>query len=120
MCRLRRGWAWPSWRRGHGSISVAIATRLPMLPNLAICAAIYVLGHLVPTLANSSVGAMAVVAFIADLLSTILPALDHFGMYGAISAGKPIPAGYLAVGGRLLRSLQHGGHVAGPLDVRGP
>ena len=77
------------------SISVAIATRLPMLPNLAICASIYALGHLVPTLAASSVGRLAVVAFIADLLSTILPALDHFDMYGAISTGQPIPAGYL-------------------------
>ncbi len=79
------------------SISVAIATRLPMLPNLAICASIYALGHLVPTLAASSVGRLAVVAFIADLLSTILPALDHFDMYGAISTGQPIPAGYLAL-----------------------
>ena len=60
------------------SISVAISTRLPMLPNLVICVTIYVLGHLVPMLASSAVGRLAVVAFIADLLSTILPALDHF------------------------------------------
>jgi hypothetical protein len=72
------------------SISVAIATRLPMLPNLAICAAIYVLGHLVPMLANSAAGQLAIVAFIADLLSTILPALVHFSSDGAIFAGKAV------------------------------
>jgi hypothetical protein len=37
------------------AISVAISTRLPMLANLIICASIYVLGHLVPILANSAV-----------------------------------------------------------------
>ena len=30
------------------SVSVAISTRLSMLPNLVICVSIYVLGHLVP------------------------------------------------------------------------
>ncbi len=77
------------------AISVAIATRLPMLPNLAICASIYALGHLVPMLAASSAGRLAVVAFVADLLATILPALDNFDIYGAISTGSPVPAQYL-------------------------
>jgi hypothetical protein len=77
------------------SISVAIATRLPMLPNLAICASIYALGHLVPMLAASSAGRLAVVAFVADLLSTLLPALDNFDIYGAISTGNPVPGHYL-------------------------
>ena len=79
------------------SISVAISTRLPMLPNLVICATIYVLGHLVPMLASSAVGRLAIVAFIADLLSTILPALDHFSSDGAIFAGKAVP-GVLLLG----------------------
>ena len=77
------------------SICVAISTRLPMLPNLVICALIYFLGHLVPTLANSAVGRLAVVAFIADLLSTILPPLDYFDSDGAIFAGKAVPAALL-------------------------
>ncbi len=77
------------------SICVAISTRLPMLPNLVICASIYFLGHLVPTLANSAVGRLAVVAFIADLLSTILPPLDYFDSDGAIFAGKAVPAALL-------------------------
>ena len=42
------------------AISVAISTRLPMMANLIICASIYVLGHLVPILANSAVGQIRV------------------------------------------------------------
>lgn len=78
------------------SISVAISTRLPMLPNLVICGSIYVLGHLVPMLARSAVGQMPMVPFIADLLSTVLPVLDHFNIYGAISTGQEVPPAYLA------------------------
>ena len=44
------------------AISVAISTRLPMLPNLIICLSVYVLGHLVPMLANSAVGKLELVA----------------------------------------------------------
>jgi ABC-type transport system involved in multi-copper enzyme maturation permease subunit len=72
------------------AISVAISTRLLMLPNLIICFAVYVLGHLVPIVAQSAVGQIAYVGFIADLLSTLLPALDHFNIYGAISTGQNV------------------------------
>lgn len=78
------------------AISVAISTRLPMLPNLIICWSIYALGHLVPMLVDSSVGQFPMVRFVAELLSTVLPALDHFNIYGAISTGQPVPAVYLA------------------------
>jgi ABC-type transport system involved in multi-copper enzyme maturation permease subunit len=78
------------------SISVAISTRVPMLPNLMICFSIYVLGHLVPMLASSTVGqSYPIVLFMADLLSTILPVLDNFNIYGAISTGRPVPGEYL-------------------------
>lgn len=77
------------------SISVAVATRLTMLPNLVICVSIYVLGHLVPMLAKSAVGQMPMVPFVADLLSAILPVLDHFNIYGAISMGGWVPPAYL-------------------------
>ena len=81
------------------AVSVAISTRLPMLPNLVICASIYVLGHLVPMLADSAVGRIPLVPFIADLFSTILPALDNFNIYGAISTGRAVPAVYLLSAG---------------------
>ena len=50
------------------AISVAISTRLPMLPNLVICGAIYVLGHLGPLIVQSSVGQNEFVAFFGQLI----------------------------------------------------
>jgi hypothetical protein len=74
---------------------VAISTRLPMIPNLVICASIYVLGHLVPTLVNSGVGQFEIVRFVGQFLATVLPVLGHFGMEGAISTGQDVPWAYL-------------------------
>jgi ABC-type transport system involved in multi-copper enzyme maturation permease subunit len=81
------------------AISVAISTRLGLLPNLVICTCIYVLGNLVPTLAKSALGQMAIVPFLADLLSAVLPVLDHFNIYGPISTGNSVPPTYLALAG---------------------
>jgi len=79
------------------AISVAISTRLGLLPNLVICFSIYVLGNLVPTLARSALGQMAIVPFLADLLSAVLPVLDHFNIYGPISTGQNVPLAYLGL-----------------------
>ncbi len=78
------------------SISVAISTRLPMLANLIICLSIYVLGHLVPMLVNSAAGQFEIVPFVGQFLATILPVLDHFNIYAAISTGKEVPLSYVA------------------------
>lgn len=77
------------------AISVAISTRLPMLANLMICASIYVLGHLVPIVANSAVGQIELVRFVASLLATVLPVLDHFNISAGISTGQIVPGEYL-------------------------
>ena len=81
------------------SISVAISTRLAMLPNLIICGTIYVLGHLVPALANSAVAQLEYVPFVANLLATVLPMLEHFSISGAIATGKDVPWNYLGWAG---------------------
>ena len=81
------------------AISVAISTRLPMMANMVICFAIYMLGHLVPILADSAVGKNEYVQFVADLQSAIFPVLDHFNIYAGISAGVPVPWSYIAVDG---------------------
>jgi ABC-type transport system involved in multi-copper enzyme maturation permease subunit len=81
------------------AISVAISTRLPMLANLIICAAIYILGHLVPILANSAVGQIEYVSFVASLLAAVLPVLDHFNISASISTGQTIPMAYLGWAG---------------------
>ncbi len=78
------------------AISVAISTRLPMMANLVICASIYVLGHLVPILANSSVGQHEFVRFVANLSAAVLPVLDHFNISAGISTGQSVPLSYLA------------------------
>jgi len=79
------------------AISVALSTRLPMLANLIICSTIYVLGHLVPMLVNSSVGKFEIVRFVGQFIATVLPVLDHFDIEGAVAASSDIPLDYLGV-----------------------
>ena len=78
------------------SISVAISTRLPMLPNLMVCATVYVLGHMGPLLLKSSIGQFEIVGFVARFFSTVLPVLDHFNVQAAVATGVPVPLTYLA------------------------
>ena len=77
------------------SISVAISTRLSMLPNLVICSSIYVLGHLGPLIVNSSAGQFEIVGFVGQLIAIVLPVLDHFNIQAAVAAGKEVPMVYL-------------------------
>lgn len=70
------------------AISVAISTRLAMVPNLLICATIYVVGHMTPLLVQSSVGKLPIVAFVGQFLSTLLPVLEHFNIQAAIASGR--------------------------------
>ena len=77
------------------AISVAISTRLPMLANLIICSSIYVLGHLVPMIVNSSVGDFEIVRFFGQFIATVLPVLDHFNIQAAVAAGVNVPLSYL-------------------------
>jgi ABC-type transport system involved in multi-copper enzyme maturation permease subunit len=77
------------------AISVAISTRLPMLANLIICSSIYVLGHLVPMIVNSSVGDFEIVRFFGQFIATVLPVLDHFNIQAAVAAGAEVPLSYL-------------------------
>ena len=83
------------------SISVAISTRLPMLANLVICGSIYFLGHLVPILANSAVGKIPQVGFIAGLLSAVLPVLENFSVSAIAFFGPKdsVPLTYLGLAG---------------------
>ena len=81
------------------AISVAISTRLPMLPNLVICATIYVLGHLTPLLVQSKAGDSKLVMFFGQLVAVVLPVLDHFDIQAAVTTGQPVPLVYLALAG---------------------
>jgi ABC-type transport system involved in multi-copper enzyme maturation permease subunit len=78
------------------AISVAVSTRLPMLPNLVICGSIYVLGHLAALIVKSSAADNIVfVRFVGRLLAMVLPVLDHFEIEGAIAGATSVPMSYL-------------------------
>jgi ABC-type transport system involved in multi-copper enzyme maturation permease subunit len=77
------------------AVSLAVSTRLGMVPNLIICFTIYVLGHLVPLIVQSSVGKFAIVRFVGQLFATLLPVLEHFTIEAAVVGGVPVPWSYL-------------------------
>jgi len=77
------------------AISVAVSTRLPMLPNLVICGSIYVLGHLAALIVKSAMGQYVFVRFVGKLLSVVLPVLDHFEIEGAVAGASSVPSAYL-------------------------
>jgi len=77
------------------AISVAVSTRLAMLPNLVLCGSIYVLGHLGPLIVKSAVGEIVFVKFIGRLISVVLPVLDHYEIEGAIAGASTVPNAYL-------------------------
>lgn len=79
------------------AISVALSTRLPMLANLIVCSSVYVLGHLVPMVVNSSVGKFEIVRFVGQFIATVLPVLDHFNIQAAVAAGAQVPLDYLGM-----------------------
>ncbi len=76
------------------SLSVAIATRLPLLANFVICFCIYILGHLTPLIVQSSIP-FAPVMFIGQFIATLLPVLEHFNIQAAVAAGTSVPLSYL-------------------------
>ncbi|MDR0871501.1 MAG: ABC transporter permease subunit [Planctomycetaceae bacterium] len=73
------------------AIAIAISTRLPLLPNLTITLLIYLLGNLIPVIAQSSANQLPLVEFIARLTSAVIPCLDHFNMETAVAMGRTLP-----------------------------
>lgn len=78
------------------AISVAIATRAPMIFNLVTCFTIFVVGHLTPVLVHSEVGEkLEFVQFTAQLIATLLPSLEVFNIQAAVATGSVVPPVYL-------------------------
>ena len=77
------------------AIAIAISTRLPLLPNLSLVLMIYLLGNLVPVIVQSAVGEIAMVVFVANILSMVLPCLDHFNMDTAVAMEIVVPWTYV-------------------------
>lgn len=78
------------------AISVAISTRLPMVVNIVVCFAIYVIGHLTPVLVQAGVIKLEFVAFMAKLIATVFPSLEIFNTQAAVATGTIVPPMYLA------------------------
>jgi hypothetical protein len=85
------------------SITIALSTRMSMLPNLTILFSIYVLGHLTPLLVQSSIGQLRLVKFMGQFIATVLPVLDHYKSDAAIAADRVIP--WVYVGHALIYTL---------------
>ena len=81
------------------AVSLTVSTRLGLVPNIIISFGVYVLGHLVPLIVQSSVGKFAIVRFFGRLFATILPVLDHFTIEAAVMGGVAVPWIYLAWAG---------------------
>jgi ABC-type transport system involved in multi-copper enzyme maturation permease subunit len=100
-CHLAMAHAFPGLLLGFmeaivlASISVAISTRLPMLANFIICFTIYALGHLTPATVQSTAGEFEAVAFIGQLIATIVPNLENFDIQAAITRDSGVPYHYL-------------------------
>jgi len=79
------------------AISVALATRLPMVVNMTACFAIFVIGHLTPVLVQAETDnkSVEVVQFVAQLIATVLPVLEFFKIEAAIARNVLVPPEYL-------------------------
>ncbi|GHT21933.1 hypothetical protein FACS189419_03690 [Planctomycetales bacterium] len=77
------------------AIAIALSTRLPLLPNLSIMLLIYLLGNIVPVIVQSSVGQFPMVVFAANIISAVLPCLDHFSMETAVAMERSVPWKYV-------------------------
>ncbi len=95
-CRSCRAWRMKFMEATMlASISVALSTRLAMLPNLVLCVTIYALGHLAPMFANAFRDSR-LVSFFGQFVATVLPNLDDFDIPAAVSTGRAVPIVYLA------------------------
>ncbi len=77
------------------AISIALSTRLSWIPNFLTCVTIYILGHLTPLMVQSSLNEFEIVTFVARLVATVFPVLDHFNIQAAVAGGAEVPFAYL-------------------------
>jgi ABC-type transport system involved in multi-copper enzyme maturation permease subunit len=102
----------------------ALATRLPMAVNVVACLLVYFAGHLAPVLlqvaqswqqqyalahGGQASSTYDLVQFVAQVMDTLLPALEYFNLGPAIVRDRALPIGEYAlyVGGVLVNSLMY-------------
>lgn len=79
------------------AISVALATRVPMVVNLAACLVVYLLGHLAPIMTEASRPIGGLVKFVAQLFEMLLPGLASFDVSTAIIREVPLDTHQYAI-----------------------
>jgi ABC-type transport system involved in multi-copper enzyme maturation permease subunit len=79
------------------AIAITISTRLPLLPNLTLTLMVYLLGNIAPVIVQASEGQNPMVVFVANIVSVVLPCLEHFNMETAVAMETPVPWGYVGV-----------------------
>jgi hypothetical protein len=78
------------------AVSVAMATRLPMMVNMVMCLVVYMLGHLTPIMTEVS-WRIPLVYFLAQLFQLLLPGLELFDVGSAIVRDVPLDPVHYAV-----------------------
>jgi hypothetical protein len=73
------------------AISIALATRVPMVVNVVACLFVYFLGHLTPIMTEVTRTQLALVHFVAQVFDLILPGFDLFDVGTAIIRDSPLP-----------------------------
>jgi len=79
------------------AISVAMATRVPMVVNLGACLVVYLLGNLAPIVTEVSKPIGGLVKFVAQLFEMLLPGLAVFDVSTAIIREAPLDTNQYAV-----------------------
>jgi ABC-type transport system involved in multi-copper enzyme maturation permease subunit len=74
------------------AVSIALATRVPMVVNITMCLVIYFLGHLAPIMTEVSQH-LPLVHFFAQLFELLLPGLAMFDVSSAIVRDVPLDPG---------------------------
>jgi hypothetical protein len=79
------------------AVSVAMATRVPMVVNLGACLVVYLLGNLAPIVTEVSKPIGGLVKFVAQLFEMLLPGLAVFDVSTAIIREAPLDSAQYAV-----------------------
>src|SRR5262245_37238824 len=72
------------------AVSVALATRLPMVVNLVICLVVFFIGRLTHVLERQA-GGNALVKFVSQVFGTIFPGLDYFEVGVPLASDVTVP-----------------------------
>jgi hypothetical protein len=68
-----------------------------MFANFMICFTVYVLGHLIPLISQSTEGQFEIVKFVGRFSAAVFPNLEAFDIQSALAGGLAVPQQYLGV-----------------------